>query len=130
MTGGQAARQENIYITLYIMYNIIQRVLNDLERIRISRRRMIWLLPHTLSRQQVVSLSRSSCVSSVEFTDGRGGSRGGEEPNQETARKPWSSINHKKLSDTLFSMITYSKVFALGEPTFQSIHFCSAEEAM
>ncbi len=46
--------------------------------------------PHPLlSRQQVVSLSKSSCVSPVELTDGRGGGGGvGEEPNYTTARKP------------------------------------------
>ncbi len=49
-----------------------QRVLNDLKRTRLSRRLMIWLLSHPLplSRQQVVSLSPSSCVSPVELTEG------------------------------------------------------------
>ncbi len=42
--------------------------------------------PSTLSLQQAVSLSQSSCVSSVELTDGRGGGRGmGEEPNHTIA---------------------------------------------
>jgi hypothetical protein len=41
-------------------------------------RRMIWLLPHPspLSRQQVVSLSQSSCVSPIQLTDGREGGEG------------------------------------------------------
>jgi hypothetical protein len=33
-------------------------------------------LPSSLSRQQVVSLSQFSCVSSLELTDGRGGGAG------------------------------------------------------
>jgi hypothetical protein len=33
---------------------------------------MTWLLPHSLARQQVVSLSQSSCVSTIELTEGRG----------------------------------------------------------
>jgi len=51
---------------------------------------MIWLLfhPHPLIRQQVVSLSQSSCVPSVELTDRRGGQRVEEEPNHTPARKP------------------------------------------
>jgi hypothetical protein len=42
-----------------------QRVLNELQRTRLSRRRIVWLLPRPLplSRQQVVFLSQSSCVS-------------------------------------------------------------------
>jgi hypothetical protein len=61
-----------------------QRVLNDLRRTRLFRRLMIWLLPHPLSCEQVVSLSQSSCVSPVELTD----RRGGKDPNHTTARKP------------------------------------------
>jgi hypothetical protein len=76
---------------------------------------MIWFLPHPLSRQQVFSLSQSSCVSSVELTDERGGEQGWEGTKSRDGEKAWSSINHTILSDTLFSMITYSKVFALGE---------------
>jgi hypothetical protein len=54
---------------------------------------MIGLLPHPLplSRQQVVFLSQSSCVSPVEFTDRREGwrrFRDWEELNHKTARKP------------------------------------------
>ncbi len=41
-----------------------------------------------LSCQQVISLSQSSCVSSVELNDGRRGKRVGEEPNHGTGRKP------------------------------------------
>ncbi len=56
-----------------------QRVLNDLERTMLSCARMIRILAHPftlLSRQQVVSLSQSSCVSLVEFTDGSEGGEG------------------------------------------------------
>jgi hypothetical protein len=65
---------------------------------------MIWLLAlplPLLSRLQVVSLSRSSCVSPVELSDGRGG-RGAKSYDHE---KAWSSINHsilrfKKIGNT------------------------------
>jgi hypothetical protein len=58
-----------------------QRVMNDLKRTRLSRRRMIWLLPQP-SCQQVVFFSQSSCVFPVELTDGRG-----EETNHTMRRK-------------------------------------------
>ncbi len=70
-----------------------QRALNDILRTKLSRHRVIWLLPHplpSLSRQQVVSLSQSSCVSPVELFDGREGGGLGEKPNHTTARKPGS----------------------------------------
>jgi hypothetical protein len=53
--------------------------------IRLSCGSMIWLLtPPPLSRQQVVSLSQSSCVAA----DGRDGAEGvGEDPNHTTTRK-------------------------------------------
>jgi hypothetical protein len=44
--------------------------------------------PFSLSRQQVVSLSRSSSVSPVELTDGRGRGMG-----WGMSQKAWSSIN-------------------------------------
>jgi hypothetical protein len=53
---------------------------------------MIQLLAHPfapLSRQPLVSLSQSSCVSPIELTDGSGTGKGvDEEPNHATARKP------------------------------------------
>ncbi len=57
----------------------IKRVLNDLQRARLSCRRMTCLLPHhlPLSRQQVVSLSQPSCVSPLELAGGSGGGGGG-----------------------------------------------------
>jgi hypothetical protein len=60
---------------------VMQRGLNDLERPKLSCGRIIWLHAHplpSLSRQQVASLIfRSSYVSPVELTDGRGGGGGG-----------------------------------------------------
>ncbi len=49
---------------------------------------------------------------------GEGGGNGGGAKSRD-GEKAWSFINHSIFSDTLFSMITYSEVFALGEPTFQ-----------
>jgi hypothetical protein len=62
------------------------------------RRRKIWLLPHPLplSRQQVVSLSQSSCVKPVDLTDRRGNAA---ESND--GEKALSSVNHSILSVTL-----------------------------
>jgi hypothetical protein len=47
--------------------------------------------------KQVVSLFQSSCVSPVEFTDGRGGGKG-EGAKLYDGEKPWSSIYHSILS--------------------------------
>jgi len=47
---------------------------------RLSYDLTIWLLSHplpALSRQKVVSLSQSSCGTTVELTDGKGGKGGG-----------------------------------------------------
>jgi len=63
---------------------------------------MIWLLPYPPppSRQQVGSLSQSSCVSPVELTDdkregeGAGGGRGGGGAKLYDGEKGWSSIKH------------------------------------
>jgi hypothetical protein len=55
---------------------------------------MVLLLPHPLSRQQVVSVSQSSFVSPVDLRDGRGGGGVGEELNYTKGEKAWSSINH------------------------------------
>jgi hypothetical protein len=72
------------------------RVLFDLQRTMLSRCRMIWLLP-PLSRQQVVALSQSSCVTPVELTDGRGGEdRGGAKSYD--GEKGWCSVKHSRLS--------------------------------
>ncbi len=70
----------NAVETLYTFFlTQTQKVLNDLERTRLSRRNMNWLLPHP-SPPQVVSLSG-------ELADGRGVGVG-KEPNQTKARKP------------------------------------------
>ncbi len=63
---------------------------------------MIRLLAHPLrpfSRHLLFILSQSSCVLSVELTDGRGGEGVGEEPNHMTARKPGPNINDSTLSE-------------------------------
>jgi hypothetical protein len=64
-----------------LVYALIQRVLDDLWRTRLSCRRMICLLPHPLPPlypEQVVSLYQYSCVSPVELFVGEvGGSRWG-----------------------------------------------------
>jgi hypothetical protein len=65
-----------------------QRVLNNFLRIRLSSPPP----SPSLVRQQVVSLSQTSCVSTVELTDGRG--LGGGSGNQIIAGTPaWSSGN-------------------------------------
>jgi hypothetical protein len=63
-------------VNVVVFSSGVTRVLNYLQRTRLSGRRIIRLLTHplsTLSRQQIVSLSQSSCVSPVAFTDGRRG---------------------------------------------------------
>jgi hypothetical protein len=50
-----------------------------------------------LFRQQVVSLSQSSCVSSVELTDGRGGLGGGGGAKSYDGEKALSSLKHSIL---------------------------------
>ncbi len=50
--------------------NTIKYLLNYLQRTRPLCRRMIWLSPPF--RQQIVSLSQSSCVSPIELAYGRG----------------------------------------------------------
>ncbi len=56
--------------------------------------------PPPFSRQQVASLSQSSCVPSIELTDGRGGGGGG----RGAESKAWPSINHQTLWSRLFMM--------------------------
>jgi hypothetical protein len=77
-----------------------QRVLNDLQRIRLSR--MIWLLSHTRPppRHHVVSLSQSYSVSLVELTDGRGGK--GWERSQIIRRRESGALNKS------FSILCYT----------------------
>jgi hypothetical protein len=77
------------------LYTVQHRVLLDLKRTRLSWGRMIRLLPPPFSRQQVVSLSQSSCVSPVELTDGGAGGGGAKVYDSEKAR---SSINYSILS--------------------------------
>ncbi len=83
-------RQCYLFLTINFDTNLDenQKVLNDLQMIKLSCCRMIRLLAHLfspVSRKQVVSLSQSFCVSPFELTDWIGGS---EEPVYTTARKP------------------------------------------
>jgi hypothetical protein len=72
----------------------VQRVLHDLKRTRLSRRRIIWLLVHPLTSQQVVCFSQYSCVSLVE----KGGGRGGSGAKSCDGEEAWSSKNPSVLS--------------------------------
>ncbi len=63
--------------------------------------RMIWLLPwpfHPLSRQIVVPLTQSYCVSSDKLTDRRGGKGGGGGAKFYDGEEAWSSIHNSILS--------------------------------
>ncbi len=70
---------------------LYQRVLNNLQRKKVP--------VSSPSRQQVVSLSRSSCVLPVKLSDGRGQGRSQITKSYVDAEKAWSSINHSILSD-------------------------------
>ncbi len=50
------------------------------------------------NNHNVISLSRSSCVSPVELTDGRGGEEVGGGAKSYDSEKAWSSFNHSILS--------------------------------
>jgi hypothetical protein len=69
-----------------------------------------------LSQQQVVSLSKSSGVSPVELSGGRGGEEVGEEPNPYDIEKAWSSVNHSILSgrDNLTPISGPTDIFSLS----------------
>jgi hypothetical protein len=57
------------------------------------------ITPFLFSREQLVSLSQSSCVLLVELTDGcGGGARGGGGAKWYGRKKAWPSINHSILS--------------------------------
>jgi hypothetical protein len=80
-TRGQLDSSEYHFLTNIVAYYIsekmvgnLQRVLNDIQRHRLSCGLMIRLLAHPppLSREQVVSHSQSSCVSPAEHTNERG----------------------------------------------------------
>jgi hypothetical protein len=81
------------------------------------------LPPSPLSRQQVVSLSQSSCVSPVELTNGR--EVGGDELGAESydRGKAWPSINHSILSEYKYIYIYYIFAQQLVEPAHRS-HTC------
>jgi hypothetical protein len=60
--------------------------------------------PSLPSRQRVASLSQSSCMPSIELTDGRGGEGMGEEPNHTTSKKPGLLKSFSTLWSRLFTM--------------------------
>jgi hypothetical protein len=60
--------------------------------------------PDLLSRQQVVSLSQSSCVSSLLTEEGEGV---GMEPNHFQSEKAWPAINHSILSAACTYTVLY-----------------------
>jgi hypothetical protein len=68
--------------------------------------RFAFLIFH--KRQKNYDRNRSSCVSLVELSDGRGQGMA-EGPNHTTAKKAWSSINHSILSD-LHNLATQLKI--------------------
>jgi hypothetical protein len=68
--------------------------------------------PPPLSRQKVVL---SSCVSSVELTDGRGG-KGVKEPNYTIGEKALYSINHLILPGEGYSRTSKNTKLSLSEP--------------
>ncbi len=88
-----------------------QRVLNNLQRTRLSRRHKIRLTPPPLSRQQVVSFCQSSCVSLGQLSVGKGG--GGARSQIIKPRKAWPSINHSLLPDVLQNCVIFRHVDAL-----------------
>ncbi len=78
------------------------------------------------SREQVVSLSQSSCVPPVEFTEGpsrvRGRERGGWGAKSYDGEKAWPSINHSLLS-ALSNMVPSNA--HISTPFFKKIVFFS-----
>jgi hypothetical protein len=74
--------------TIFAHHRVLQRVLNDLKGIRLSRRRMIWLFsppPFPIPSASCLSFSVCLCVAApVELND----RRGGKEPNYTAVRKP------------------------------------------
>jgi hypothetical protein len=76
---------------------------------------MTWLLAHPLPRlrQQVVSLSQSSCVSPVELTGGRGG--GGERGVGDVRRA--KSYDREKALPSIIIHLPYSSLrFSMVHP--------------
>jgi hypothetical protein len=72
-------------------------VLNNLERTKLSCVGMI---------RQLVFLSQSSSVSTIELSDGRVG-RGGRGANSYDCEKAWFSVNHSVLSDLSLTDIVH-----------------------
>ncbi len=88
-------------------YQSIER----LQRTWLSRRRMIWLLPHPSCPSPVsklASLSKYSCELPVDLIDRRGGQGAGEEPNQMTRKLGSLLIIQYSLSRTIVGYCTYT----------------------
>jgi hypothetical protein len=84
----------------HLLYTLAQRVLNDLQRTRLSRRRITWLLSHPLPSLPSAS-STGRHTGRLRKCDknllGEGG-EGGEGAKSYDGEKAWSSINHSILS--------------------------------
>ncbi len=85
LASGAILFKEDIIL---LIKNDRQRVLNDLLRTKHSRRHIIWLLPHLLSCQQVLSLP--VFLWSFSLTGEEGRRCMGEESNHMMAREPGS----------------------------------------
>ena len=75
------------------VYITSQRALNYFQRSRLSRRLMIWLLPHPLPLSLCAFFLSLPVCNLSSLTAGKGGGVW-EEPNHATAKKAGSSINH------------------------------------
>ncbi len=99
---------------LQIYKYVRQRLSNDLKNTRFSRRHMMWLLAHPLPRQQVVSLSPSSCVSPVQLTCVTGGGAKIIPP----AKKPGLHIQYHSILSALHCMKGIARPFELRLQTW------------
>jgi len=68
-----------------------------------------------LPRQQIVSLSQSSCVSPVQLTDGRGGGRGAEIIRPQESLVLYS-INHNARQKLIYCLLTDPLIFRYHLP--------------
>ncbi len=91
-----------------LLDTLCQRVLNDLWRTRLSRRRMIWLLPHPLPHPLPPPISKFSIFLSLPLyrrssllTEGGGGNGQGKGAKSYDGGKACSSINHSLISADL-----------------------------
>ncbi len=93
----------------WLKHRVKQRVVNNLQRARLSCGRMIRLLAHPLpliSRQQIVSLSQYSPVRPYWRWEGEGCRHGGKLYDHE---KAWPSINHSILSGVTWQLLYFQR---------------------